>query len=140
MVSSSTFARLILMSPAITRPLSKTRSRMSTRPCVRVGFTSSGMKEVASYWLLVAGCSHSLLAPGSKIGFGSCQQPPTSNQYLSQPSERSQVDIQVRVGQAKRRFQLVHTVVQLEQRQTQPFDLLVTQCAPVHTANCLMLK
>ena len=45
MVSSSTLARLILMSPAMTRPLSNTRSRMSTRPCVLEGLTSSGMQS-----------------------------------------------------------------------------------------------
>jgi len=41
-VNNSTLARLILMSPAITRPLSRTRSRISTRPVLRDGETSSG--------------------------------------------------------------------------------------------------
>src|SRR5215213_524756 len=112
MVRSSTFARLILISPAITSPLSKTRSRMSTRPCDRVGFTSSGKQ-------------------GSNVG--RAKQSP-------QAAQRPEIDVQIVVRQAERRLQLTHALVQLEQCQPQPFDLLVGQRPAVHPPNRLVLQ
>src|SRR4051812_21663589 len=110
-VSSSTFAKLILMSPAMTRPLSSTRSRMSTRPCVRVGFTNSGM----------------------------CQRESGSLE-LPQPTQRPEVDVEIFVGQTKDLFQLVHPVVQLEQRETKALHLLLVQRATIHPPNRLVLQ
>src|SRR6185503_5268725 len=119
MVSNSTFAKLILMSPAITRPLSSTRSRMSTRPCVRVGFTNSGNH-----------CSSRVHRAPTVLATAS----------LPQPTQGTKVDVQVLVSQPEDRLQLVHALVQLEQRQTQSFDFRVRQGAAVHAANGLMLQ
>src|SRR3954465_5966422 len=112
MVRSSTFARLILISPAMTKPLSRTRSRMSTNPCDREGFTSSG-------------------------NWGA---PFESRRLLTQPAQRSEIDIQILVGQPEDRLELVHTAIQLKQRQAETFDLFFGQRASVHPANGLMLQ
>src|SRR4051812_4010310 len=111
MVSSSTLARLILMSPTITKPLSRTRSRMSTSPYVREGETRSANQ-------------YSPLVPDS---------------VLSQPAEWTQVYLQVFVLEAENALHFLHTVVQSKQRYAQTLDLGLSQMTAFHTADCLML-
>src|SRR3954469_13555210 len=100
------------MSPAMTRPLSKTRSRMSTRPCDRVGFTSSGNR-------------------GLQYG---------SREVLSQSAKRTEIDIQILIRQAKCVLQLTHAMVQLQERHPESFDLFLGQRSAVHPPNRLVFQ
>src|ERR1043165_4258625 len=99
------------MSPATTSPLSRTRSRMSTRPCVRFGVTSSGK-----------------VSPGSRAAF------------LPKFSQGTEIDREIVVGQTKCRLQVVHPLTELHQRQAELFDFPVIQGPAVHPANGLMLE
>jgi hypothetical protein len=110
-VRSSTFARLILMSPTITNPLSRTRSRISTSPYVREGETRSANQ-------------YSPLVPDS---------------LLTQTSEWTQVYLQVFVLEAENALHFLHSIVQAEQRYAQAFDFRISQVTPFHPADCLML-
>lgn len=62
----------------------------------------------------VSGCK-SLVAGDWLLSAGNGQWRATSNQGLSQPSQRSQIDIQIFVRQTEDRFQLVHPMVELEE-------------------------
>src|ERR1051325_6993066 len=122
------------MSPAITSPLSSTRSRISTRPWVRVGCTISG---ILGYWEWVLGVGFWGL--GGAIGFAwaepmfirrvhavarratrrspSPPNPIPKTRYpipLSQPTQRTKIDIQVVIRQPNGRFQIAHALVALE--------------------------
>src|SRR3954464_6969830 len=98
------------MSPAMTSPLSSTRSRMSTRPCDRDGLTNSGNQ-----------CSR-------------CAG------WLPQAAQRSEVDVEILVGQPEDRLQFVHPLIQLQERQAKAFDLGVAQRATIHPSNRLVLQ
>ncbi len=87
------------MSPAMTRPLSRTRSRMSTRPCDR-----DRVYELRQS-----------VAPEFGVRAGA----------LPQPAQRSEIDVEIFVRQTEDRLQLVHPLIQLEQRHSEPFDFLV---------------
>src|SRR5687768_15703878 len=112
MVRSSTFARLILMSPAITRPLSSTRSRMSTSPWLRDGVTRSAKQRSLRR-----------------------DAPPLAN-----PAQRAEIDAEVIIGQSEDALQLFHAVVQAEQRESQTLHLRVGERASFHSTNRLMFQ
>src|SRR6185436_8784592 len=59
---------------------------------------------------------------------------------LSQLAQRPQIDRQILVGQSECFLQLIHPVVQLQQREAKLLDLLITQAATIHSANGLMLQ
>src|SRR5207248_844112 len=55
---------------------------------------------------------------------------------LSQASERSQVDVQILVRQTEDRLQLIHALIELQQRQAQSFDFILRERTGVHAPNC----
>src|SRR4051812_18306535 len=59
---------------------------------------------------------------------------------LPQSAERSEIDVEVFVSQAEHRLQLVHPMVQFQQRQAKALDFDIRERAAVHPANRLMLQ
>jgi hypothetical protein len=63
-----------------------------------------------------------------------------SAKWSPQAAQWSEIDVQILVRQAKRRLQLPHAMVQLEERQSDSLDLLVAQRPAVHPPNRLVFQ
>src|SRR5690348_1370050 len=113
------------MSPATTNPLSRTRSRMSTRPCVRDGLTSSGNQSFLGDAFSCARRTRHHARPSTN----SPQSP-----------QGAEVDVQVLVGETKCGLQLVHPLLELQEREAESLDLFLRQRASVHPSDGLMLQ
>src|SRR3712207_7187052 len=66
----------------------------------------------------------------------------TRDQRSTSPdaAERPEVDVEVLVGEPEGRFQLVHPLAELEQRQPEALDLLRGEATPVHAPDGLVLE
>jgi hypothetical protein len=65
---------------------------------------------------------------------------PGFQEGLSQLAQRTEVYDQVFVGQVKGLLQLIHPIIEPQQRETESLDLLVGKAATIHSADGLMFK
>src|SRR3712207_960486 len=129
-VSSSTLASEILMSPAMTSPLSRMRSSTSTRP---------GGRAVIK---LVRSLDNSL-AP-FRAGAASLKEPRKAaglrSRFSNQLADGAEVEVEVFVLKPELRLQLAQLLFELHQGEAQLLDLLGRKVAAFHPAHGLLFE
>jgi hypothetical protein len=66
--------------------------------------------------------------------------PAAASSVLTKSAQRTEVDVQILVGEPEGFLELLHSLVQLQERKPKSFDLLVRQSAAIHATNGLMLQ